>query len=340
MSDGGQGISQGNFLAVLWTLTGLITVLFFGRLVVRSTLLNSFHTDDVFSSFAWLFMTIAIILATIVNPLNYESSSILVGEIPMPPAPKYAEMTITLRKWNVAAQTLFWTGIYCVKLSFMFLYHLVFGLQRGFRLAWTIVLVFIVLSYGVCLIGVFGQCGDARNLFSYEQCMTSYVASLDSKIIWIDFVFNVTSDLVLVFLPMPIIWHLNMHIRQKLAITAICSLAFITIAFEIVRTYKLYTETFTLSNLYGYLELLVAVFVSMLPSYRFLVSPADKDREYRRLFWSRITLRGNSSHSSGFSMHNISRTHTNQSGHAANERASISVPVPSVPKGYTCQSDV
>ncbi|KAI0413212.1 hypothetical protein F5X98DRAFT_379020 [Xylaria grammica] len=212
MSDAGQGVSPGGFL-------------------------KSFHADDVFSALAWFCTTVAIILATIANPLNYKSSSTLVGESPMPSAAELADTTITLRKWNIAGQTLFWTGLYCVKFSFMFLYRLMFGENQRYRLAWTLV---------------------------------------------------VTTDLALVILPMPIIWRLNMHVKQKLAVTAICGLALIIIAFETVRTVRLYTETFTLTNLYSYLKLLIVVIISMLPSYRFLVSSSDKDREYRQslqLFW-------------------------------------------------------
>lgn len=145
-------------------LAGIATVLFFGRLVVRSILLKSFHADDAFSAVAWLSMLIAIILATISTPLNYKSSSILVGETPTPSAEEVASITIALRRWNVAAETFFWIGLYCVKLSFMFLYRLIFS---QFRLAWALVTVYIILSFGACLIGVYGQCGSASHLFSY-----------------------------------------------------------------------------------------------------------------------------------------------------------------------------
>lgn len=78
---------------------------------------------------------------------------------------------------------------------------------------------------------------------------------------------------------MPVVWRLNMPNSQKWAVSAVGSLATITIAFETVRTVKLYQNNFNLTDLYSYLELLVAVITSMLPSFRSLVSPSDKDRE-------------------------------------------------------------
>lgn len=111
------------------------------------------------------------------------------------------------------------------------------------------------------------------------------------------------ASLIVVFLPMPLIWSLHMPRTQNLAVSSICSLAIITVGFETVRTVKLYQNNFNLTNLYSYLELLVAVITSMLPSFRFMVSPSPKDREYRRLFWTAITLRSTHSNSSGYSMH-------------------------------------
>lgn len=97
---------------------------------------------------------------------------------------------------------------------------------------------------------------------------------------------------------MPIIWRLHMPVPQKLAVSGISSLVMITIAFETVRTVKIYQVDPHLTNLYSYLELLVSVIVGMLPSYRFMVSPAEKDREYRRRFCSRVTMRSGRSEAS------------------------------------------
>jgi hypothetical protein len=113
-----------------------------------------------------------------------------------------------------------------------------------------------------------------------------------------------------------------MRKTQKLAVSGICGLAIITVAFETVRTVKLYQLNFNLTNLYSYLELLVSVIIGMLPSYRFMISPSDKDREYRRLFWSRITMRSHHSNSSGYSMHSYDRrSRASVSSRAINETA-------------------
>ncbi|OTB15148.1 hypothetical protein K445DRAFT_12427 [Daldinia sp. EC12] len=292
MSDAGQGISSCGLL----TLAGVSTVLLVGRLLIRSIILKSFKLDDLSGVSSWVFMTIAVIIATVELPLSYKYTSILIGESPAPPESELTNIAIKLRKLDVASQTFFWTSLFCVKSSFMFLYKIVFGRHDKYNRVWLWAMVYIVLCYGICLVGVYGQCGEANHLSSYVPGAIYFTTSFEAN--WVDYFFNVTSDILVVALPIPVIWRLNMGKKQKLALSAICGLAFITVAFE----------NNHLTNLYSYLELLVSVLISQLPSYRFLVSPSDKDREYRRLFWSRITMRSYHSSSSGYSMQDFNQT--------------------------------
>ncbi|KAI0849248.1 hypothetical protein F5Y00DRAFT_261718 [Daldinia vernicosa] len=289
MSEAGQGITSEGLLAVIWTLASVSTVLLAGRLLIRSILLKGFHLDDIFAAVSWLLMILVVIIATVQLPLSYQYASILTGESPAPPESELADMAIRLRKWDIPSATFFWTSLFCVKLSLMFLYKIVFCSHNKFNRVWLWSLIYIVLCYGICLACVYVQCGGANNLFSYEKCRTPYVSSLVSRLIWVEYFFNVTSDIVVIALPMPVIWRLNMRKKQKFALSAICSLAMITIAFDTARCVKLHLLDSHLTKLYSYLHLLVSVLISQLPSYRFLVSPSDKDREYRRLFWSRVT---------------------------------------------------
>ena len=150
-------------------LAGIATALLAGRMVVRGVVQRSYHADDLCTALAWLLMIVALIIATVSNPLSYQFTSILVGEAPAPSPEEWEDMAIRLRRWSVSAQTLFWTSIYLVKLSFMFLYRLITASVYEHRRVWLVAMVYIAMSYGICLIGVFGQCGDARNLFSYGE---------------------------------------------------------------------------------------------------------------------------------------------------------------------------
>lgn len=163
---------------------------------MRTIITERFHLDNLFSFLVYTLLVVAMILATVSNSLSYDVSVIIVGESPMPETSKYEDMVIRLRRWNVAGQMLFWTALYCVKLFFMFLYKFVLGSTCKLTTIWYAALVYIAGCYGICLIGVFGQCGNVHYLWTVSGCSTAYVASFDQNVIWIEYGFNVLSDLV------------------------------------------------------------------------------------------------------------------------------------------------
>lgn len=55
---------------------------------------------------------------------------------------------------------------------------------------------YIVLTYGVCLIGVFGQCGNAQNLWKFQECNTPYLMWFERTLLWVVWFFHVSSDLI------------------------------------------------------------------------------------------------------------------------------------------------
>ena len=78
-------------------------------------------------------------------------------------------------------------------------------------------------------------------------------------------------------LPIPTLWNLNMHRSRKIAVGAIFFLAWVTIAFDILRLAKSETHSGTLlETLYTSLQVEVAVIVSALPSYRVIWSTDSK----------------------------------------------------------------
>lgn len=99
-----------------------------------------------------------------------------------------------------------------------------------------------------------------------------------------------------------------MRISQKLAVTGVCCLALVCIAFDVLRTVQQYRGSMLLAILYTSLELEMAVLVVMLPPLRFLISNSDKSRTYRRRFLSIITLRSLSAKGSDDSLERIPST--------------------------------
>ena len=74
-------------------------------------------------------------------------------------------------------------------------------------------------------------------------------------------------------LPVPTLWGLNMHISRKFAVMGIFLIAWIIVAFDILRVVKSLAHSGQfLALLYAALEAELAVIVSALPAYRALFS--------------------------------------------------------------------
>lgn len=91
-------------------------------------------------------------------------------------------------------------------------------------------------------------------------------------------------------LPLPLLWRLNMPVRQKLAVTAVFGLALITIAMEILRLIETENNLPEVTWLFTSLEAEVAVIVASLPAFSFLVSDTVNSSERRNLLRRTLSL--------------------------------------------------
>lgn len=96
-------------------------------------------------------------------------------------------------------------------------------------------------------------------------------------------------------LPLPLLWRLNMPVRQKIAITAVFSLALVTIAMEILRLVETENALPEVTWLYTSLETEVAVIVASLPAFSFLVSDSEGNREKRSRLKNSLSLHSKNS---------------------------------------------
>lgn len=96
-------------------------------------------------------------------------------------------------------------------------------------------------------------------------------------------------------LPLPLLWRLHMPTRQKLAVIAVFSLAWVTIAMEILRLVETENALPEVTWLYTSLETEVSVIVASLPAFSFLVSDSDGSRERRSRLRRALSLHSGNS---------------------------------------------
>ena len=141
-------------------------------------------------------------------------------------------------------------------------------------------------------------------------------------------------------LPLPLLWRLNVPVRQKIAITAVFSLALITIAMDTLRLVETENALPEVTWLYTSLETEVAVIVASLPAFSFLVSDSDGSREKRSRLRNSLSLHSKNSKghlrqtSSDERKNQAGSTHTVEGSFEGVYTASVPLPPLASPKEY------
>lgn len=132
-----------------------------------------------------------------------------------------------------------------------------------------------------------------------------------------------------------------MPVRQKLAITAVFSLALVTIAMDILRLVETEKALPEVTWLYTSLETEVAVVVASLPAFSFLVSDAEVCRERRARLREALSLHSWNSKTRLRLASSAEQSHRADSAHSTEElfdggyTSSIPLPPLALPKEYT-----
>lgn len=99
-------------------------------------------------------------------------------------------------------------------------------------------------------------------------------------------------------LPLPTLFSLQMRASQKLAVSTIFLLVWVTIAFDILRLVESLKSGATLTSLYTSLETEVAVIVCSLPTFRIALTRSNKVRKAKNIVLDTISLSNKSKGSS------------------------------------------
>lgn len=151
--------------ASIWVLTAAATCLTIGRIGLRCVLLDRLYWDDFFHVAAYLLLLGQSIAYTYFIPKNYHLLSIEAGTSPQPSADQFSALVSAIYKAEFAIPLLFWTCLFSVKFSFLWLYRLILsGSGVSLKIWWSANFA-VLLAYGIILIGVFAECGPAQNLF-------------------------------------------------------------------------------------------------------------------------------------------------------------------------------
>lgn len=121
----------------------------------------------------------------------------------------------------MGVQVLYFTNAVLTKISLLLLYRRIFGVVKNFRIAlW--VSSFFVLGYWIaCTILAFLGCQPLQK--NFDKTIPGHCVDLINFFRW-NGICNLLIDFLILLLPLPMVWHLNIALRQKISLSAIFGL--------------------------------------------------------------------------------------------------------------------
>ncbi|KAJ8128843.1 hypothetical protein O1611_g4794 [Lasiodiplodia mahajangana] len=192
--------------------------------------------------------------------------------------PVTTPLQIVAQKYKYAFQTTEKIVFGLIKISILFLWKRIFGASNRFTiLCWSMIGLTALWALAFFFTTVF-QCGDrwSLNWSPIGIFLTECIESLN--VLTVFAATDILSDLIIIAMPVPLIWRLQLPTRKKIALNSVFLIGLFTIGAGIARAYMYlvtsydkednpdFIADFTLCLLWSEIEANVAMLVANLPT--------------------------------------------------------------------------
>lgn len=197
----------------------------------------------------------------------------------------------------LAINMLFWTTLYLVKASFLALSWSIFSVSRKFRLAWRIITVYTFITFWPVFLSTLWQCGQPSQFADTQACSDADSDGVEQQFLVrtaaISVSLHISSDCLILALPIKMIWNMHLAKDQKIGITAVFAVTVIDIILGTIRNIAYLTtglgsvesnsnnpgSNTIISDLLLIGEPCIAVMVCAVPTYRVLLPSSRRRRK-------------------------------------------------------------
>ncbi|KAI0965595.1 hypothetical protein F4678DRAFT_485246 [Xylaria arbuscula] len=206
----------------------------------------------------------------------------------------FNEMTIFL-KGTFAIEILYYTIIFCVKSSIIFMYQR-FAIWATFKRLCFGTNILLVTFYVVCIATTLGQCTPLEKAWDVTRQLPGNCINT-TAFFYFTSGFNILTDAWILLLPIPTLRSLKISRHSRYVLYGIFGIGSFATAMSCVRLYSIHIYTLAkdpfkdgvLVNLWSMVEVNIAIVCASIPALKPLVAP-------RKLLDERRKRRGYSSH--------------------------------------------
>ncbi|PGH02044.1 hypothetical protein GX51_04856 [Blastomyces parvus] len=230
------------------------------------------------------------ILLLKIQPIIYRQS--LVGLGKLAPYPTILDERRTVVTLTVVSVIVFVTCLWCIKISLLFFIRQVIkGLPDEMRW-WAVIMTYTVVTWLFCFFMTLFSCGGpaALSRHHFRYCQKPMESMTRNASLFGSFASDITTDLLIMILPVRLILNLRISRARKIAAAALFSVGVLCMIASIIRLVQIGSKTGVHNpnvqwiSLWGSVEATTAIIVGCLPTFRFLrktsssntPSPANK----------------------------------------------------------------
>jgi hypothetical protein len=287
----GGAVGDNGLIAIVWVFFAAATILVTLRLAVRFRQHRFFLSDDYWIMWAWVCLLTMFILQMLQRTALWYFTYLRAGRLLADSRSIYWQGQ--LKRWQFPIIKLFYTVLWSVKGSFLALFRRLVKPFPILRKLWYCVAVYTFLGYVGCVLQSALACNPPSDYFTPGKYIHDTIPTAVSET-WADWhasgkcntpqdawmqtfgmklstALDVTSDLLIMALPISILPSLQLDIRRKIGLGVAFSLSIIVMSVAFVRMSQVTASTTTAIDIiglavWGAIESCTAVMVgSLLP---------------------------------------------------------------------------
>ncbi|CAG8305844.1 unnamed protein product [Penicillium olsonii] len=263
-------IPENVFLGVLWALTSISFLFVLFRVYVQLTSFRRLFIDDFLVISAWIIILSAAIIWQVKGKILYELYAISAGTKPftLDFLPRYN----VFMRYNAPFQILFYTGLWCIKFSFMAFFYRLCSKVKKFRIWWFVVLFCTAAVYIASIGDIEYKCSLGGIEYIVTQCPQLHHIHYENRSFWANAAGDVITDLMILSIPFIVLWNTRISRRKKLVLLSMFSATVVIMISAIIRVAvgMEYDRQINIDWLcfWSFVEVDIAIIVSCVPSLR------------------------------------------------------------------------
>ncbi|KAF2643779.1 hypothetical protein P280DRAFT_444904 [Massarina eburnea CBS 473.64] len=231
-------VTATQLLNTSYGMMAITTAVVLARVAVQSTRKMRMALEDYLVYLAYTMYLSMSVMYIVVTPAMFRVTAAAKGLVP-----SYATLmddALFLTRIFFTNSMIFWFVLWTIKFSLLALYRrLMVGLSVGYVRLWWAVFGFCALSLIGAIVSNFTSCHSWHAWWTPGECSEPQDVRAQIASLWYAYAVDVLSDLMIMFLPLRLVIHVQIPRARKISVMALFSSGLVCILFATIRVVQI-----------------------------------------------------------------------------------------------------